>query len=109
MFETVLTANFTGYVLPWDQLAYWAVTVSTGMLDYIPWVGLGLKKMIRGGADIGPGTLRILFGVHTAVVPAALSIGKLKVKAGRIRIEDALTLPGKMAVRLFSILFMFLI
>jgi quinol-cytochrome oxidoreductase complex cytochrome b subunit len=36
---TVLAANFTGYLLPWDQLAYWAVTVSTGMLDYVPLIG----------------------------------------------------------------------
>jgi len=72
MFGAILAANFTGYLLPWDQLAYWAVTVSTGMLDYIPLVGVWLKKMILGGADIGPSTLRIFFAAHTAVVPAGL-------------------------------------
>jgi len=72
MFATVLTANFTGYLLPWDQLAYWAVTVSTGMLEYVPWVGFPLQKMLRGGADIGPATLRNFFAIHTAVIPMLL-------------------------------------
>ena len=69
---TVLTANFTGYLLPWDQLAYWAVTVSTGMLEYVPVIGLTLRKMILGGSEIGPASLRIFFAIHTAVVPILL-------------------------------------
>ena len=68
----VLTANLSGYLLPWDQLAYWAVTVSTGMLEYVPWFGFALQKLIRGGPDIGPATLRIFYAVHTAVVPILL-------------------------------------
>jgi quinol-cytochrome oxidoreductase complex cytochrome b subunit len=68
----VLIANFSGYLLPWDQLAYWAVTVSTGMLEYVPWFGFAVQKLIRGGPDIGPATLRIFFAVHTAVVPILL-------------------------------------
>ncbi|MBW1840599.1 MAG: cytochrome b N-terminal domain-containing protein, partial [Deltaproteobacteria bacterium] len=38
LFATVLLSNFTGYLMPWDQLAFWAVTISTGALDYIPGV-----------------------------------------------------------------------
>jgi quinol-cytochrome oxidoreductase complex cytochrome b subunit len=72
LFGTVLIANFSGYLLPWDQLAYWAITVSTGMLEYVPWVGPSVQKLIRGGADIGPATLRIFFAMHTAVVPLVL-------------------------------------
>ncbi|UCD59021.1 MAG: cytochrome b N-terminal domain-containing protein [Candidatus Hydrogenedentota bacterium] len=72
MFGTVLTANFTGYLLPYDQLAYWAVTVSTGMLEYVPVIGSRLREVVRGGGDIGPATLRIFFAIHTALVPAAL-------------------------------------
>ena len=70
----VLTANFTGYLLPWDQLAFWAVTVSTGMLEYVPFVGGGLQTMIRGGADVGPHTLQTFFALHTAVLPVLLLI-----------------------------------
>ena len=57
LFSLVLAANLSGYLLPYDQLAYWAVTVSTGMLDYIPVLGAYLQKLIRGGTDIGPATL----------------------------------------------------
>jgi quinol-cytochrome oxidoreductase complex cytochrome b subunit len=74
LFGLVLTANFTGYLLPYDQLAYWAVTVATGMLEYIPGIGAKLQEMVRGGNDIGPATLSIFFAIHTAVVPLALIV-----------------------------------
>lgn len=90
---TVLLANFTGYLLPWDQLAFWAVTVSTAMLDYIPWIGPFLQKMIRGGTDIGPGTLRIFFAIHTAVVPI-LMLFLMAFHFWRIRKAGGLVIPG---------------
>ncbi len=68
----VLAANFTGYLLPWDQLSYWAVTICTSMLDYIPLCGDWLKELVRGGAAIGPGTLANFFVLHVAAIPAAL-------------------------------------
>ena len=46
LFAAVVLSNFTGYLLPWDQLAYWAVTISTSMLDYIPVAGTGLREWI---------------------------------------------------------------
>lgn len=72
LFGTVLAANFTGYLLPWDQLAFWAVTVSAGMLEYVPWAGRRLRDILAAGNDLGPGTLRLFFAVHTAVVPVVL-------------------------------------
>ncbi len=74
MFLAVLTSNITGYLLPWDQLAYWAITICTGMLEYIPGVGGWLQKLVRGGSDIGAATLSIFFAIHTAVIPAGLLI-----------------------------------
>jgi quinol-cytochrome oxidoreductase complex cytochrome b subunit len=74
LFGLILTANFTGYLLPYDQLAYWAVTVSTGMLEYIPFIGGRLQEIIQGGNEIGPATLNIFFALHTAVVPVGLVI-----------------------------------
>ncbi|MCP4757236.1 MAG: cytochrome bc complex cytochrome b subunit [Proteobacteria bacterium] len=74
LFLGCLASNFTGYLLPWDQLAYWAVTICTGMIEYIPLVGTGLQRMIRGGSDIGPATLRIFYTFHTAVVPIGLVV-----------------------------------
>jgi len=68
----VVASAFTGYLLPWDQLAYWAVTISTGMLEYIPLAGGALLRAARGGPDIGPATLARFFVLHVAILPIAL-------------------------------------
>ncbi len=68
----ILASNFTGYLLPWDQLAYWAVTICTGMLAYVPWIGDWLQSVARGGSDIGPSTLIIFYTLHTSVIPVSL-------------------------------------
>jgi len=65
----VLLSNFTGYLLPWDQLAYWGTTICIGMLEYVPGIGGWLQNMIRGSTEIGPDTLRVFFATHTAVLP----------------------------------------
>ena len=51
----VLAFNFTGYLLPWDQLAYWAITVSTSLLAYIPIVGKQISAFLLGGPHGRPG------------------------------------------------------
>ena len=53
----VLGANFTGYLLPWDQLAYWAITVGTGIISYIPLIGNWLTRLILGGPEVSGNTL----------------------------------------------------
>jgi quinol-cytochrome oxidoreductase complex cytochrome b subunit len=68
----VLAANFTGYLLPWDQLSYWAVTISTAMLAYVPWIGEWLQQLARGGEEISATTLIGFYTIHTTVVPAVL-------------------------------------
>jgi quinol-cytochrome oxidoreductase complex cytochrome b subunit len=70
LFFCVLLSNFTGYLLPWDQLAFWAVTICGGMLEYIPGVGLWLQKLIQGGSAVGPATLSNFYAIHTAILPA---------------------------------------
>jgi len=92
MFLLLLGSNFTGYLLPWDQLAFWAVTICTGMLEYIPVIGLGLQKLVRGGPDIGPATLSIFFAVHTAIIPAGLII-LMPFHFWRIRKAKGLVIP----------------
>ena len=68
----ILASNFTGYLLPWDQLAYWAVTIVTGMLTYVPWIGEWLQGVARGGLEIGPATLVIFYSFHTTLLPVTL-------------------------------------
>jgi len=92
LFSFVLIANFTGYLLPYDQLAYWAVTVSTGMLEYIPGIGIYLQETVRGGSDIGRATLRIFFAIHTAIVPVGLII-LMAFHFWRIRRAGGLVVP----------------
>ncbi len=65
----IIGSNFTGYLLPWDQLAYWAVTVGTSLLDYIPFVGNSLKHLMLSGDEVNSQTLLIFYNFHTAVFP----------------------------------------
>ena len=91
-FALILLANFTGYLLPWDQLAFWAVTVSTGMLEYIPWIGPRLQELLLTGTDLGPGALHMFFALHTAVLPVLL-IGLMGLHFWRIRRAGGLVIP----------------
>jgi quinol-cytochrome oxidoreductase complex cytochrome b subunit len=72
LFIAVLLSNFTGYLLPWDQLSYWAVTICASMLTYIPGVGRWLQHFIIGGDTLGPQTLYNFYAWHTAIMPAVL-------------------------------------
>jgi quinol-cytochrome oxidoreductase complex cytochrome b subunit len=65
----VVLSNFTGYLLPWDQLSYWAVTVGTSLLSYIPLAGEPIRKALLGGAEVGQPTLTNFFNLHTGVIP----------------------------------------
>ena len=92
LFSAVVLSNFTGYLLPWDQLAYWAITISTSMLDYIPGVGTGLKEWILGGPEPGPKTLINFYAIHTAALPLLL-LFFLPFHFWRIRKAKGLIIP----------------
>jgi quinol-cytochrome oxidoreductase complex cytochrome b subunit len=92
LFLAILLSNFTGYLLPWDQLAFWAITICTGMLEYIPGIGLWLQALVQGGAEVGPGTLTNFYAIHTAVLPASLII-LLPFHFWRIRKVGGLVVP----------------
>lgn len=88
----VLVSNFTGYLLPWDQLAYWGTTICIGMLEYVPAVGPWVQRMIRGGTEIGPDTLRIFFATHTTVLPFLL-VTLMAFHFWRVRKAGGLVVP----------------
>jgi quinol-cytochrome oxidoreductase complex cytochrome b subunit len=103
----LLSANFTGYLLPWDQLAYWAVTICTSMLTYLPLCGPWLQEILRGGAEIGPATLANFFVLHAALIPGTLFIlllwhfwlvrragGLVQFEAGQSPAERVSTVPN---------------
>lgn len=64
-----LFMSFTGYLLPWDQLAYWAVTVGTEMAAYVPFAGEKTQSMLLGGPTVGSATLLRFYVLHVAVLP----------------------------------------
>ena len=70
----ILGMAFTGYLLPWDQKAYFATAVGTNVMSEVPFVGNLLKEIIRGGNDLGTFTLSRFFVLHVFVI-SALIIG----------------------------------
>jgi len=69
LFGLILAANFTGYLLPGDQLAYWAVTIFTSMLSYLPALGPWLVTTLRGGDNVSSATLANFFAIHVGLIP----------------------------------------
>ncbi|MFQ5560367.1 MAG: cytochrome bc complex cytochrome b subunit [Nitrospinota bacterium] len=67
-----LTFSFTGYLLPWTQLSYWATTVGTEFPAAVPIVGEYTRTLIRGGEEIGQITLSRFFVLHVTVLPLAV-------------------------------------
>ncbi len=67
-----LALSFTGYLLPWDQLSYWAVTVGTNLMHYVPVVGGRAQDLLIGGDQVGANTLLRFYALHVAVLPASL-------------------------------------
>jgi len=69
---TVVAFGFTGYLLPWDQKAYWATTVGTRIVGVFPGIGDWLLRLLRGGPELSAVTLSRFFGVHVWMLPAVL-------------------------------------
>ena len=67
-----LLLSFTGYLLPWDQLAFWAITVGTNIAAYAPVVGDQVKFLLLGGHVIGPMTLLRFYVLHCVILPLAM-------------------------------------
>src|SRR3989449_1887362 len=65
---------FTGYLLPWDQNAYWATQVGINMVGSVPFVGTFLVRVMRGGDTLGALTLSRFFAVHILFLPAAIMV-----------------------------------
>jgi quinol-cytochrome oxidoreductase complex cytochrome b subunit len=68
-----LGMGFTGYLLPWDQRAYWATTVGTSIASTVPFIGNFINQVLRGGADLSAVTLARFFSVHIWWFPALIA------------------------------------
>ena len=69
-----LGASFTGYLLPWDQLAYWAITVGTNIAAYAPVVGEATRSMLLGGTEVGQNAMIRFYTLHVAVLPLLITL-----------------------------------
>ncbi len=69
-----MTFGFTGYLLPWNTLAYFATKVGTEIVGGVPLVGRFLLILLRGGEDVTESTLSRFFGIHVAILPALTTI-----------------------------------
>ncbi|MDO8674897.1 MAG: cytochrome bc complex cytochrome b subunit [Candidatus Omnitrophota bacterium] len=72
LFVMTVIFGFTGYLLPWNQLAYWATTVGTEIAGAVPFFGEFLKTFLRGGTAVGGETLSRFFVIHVIILPWAL-------------------------------------
>lgn len=68
------TFGFSGYLLPWDQLSYWATKIGTGIAAAIPLVGGYISLILVGGNDLGPETLTRFFAIHVLILPATIIV-----------------------------------
>jgi ubiquinol-cytochrome c reductase cytochrome b subunit len=74
MLLVILGFSLSGYLLPWDQKAYWATTVTINIAQSTPLVGGALANILRGGADLGALTLGRWFSAHVFLLPAVLVV-----------------------------------
>jgi len=70
---TTTTFGFSGYLLPWDQLAFWATKIGTGIAGSIPVMGEPISLILMGGSDIGAETLTRFYAIHVLILPAAIA------------------------------------
>jgi len=72
LFAITFAFGFTGYLLPWDEKAYWATTVGTNMAGTVPVVGGFVEGVLRGGSQLGALTLTRFYATHVLILPLAL-------------------------------------
>ena len=70
----VIAFGFSGYLLPWNKLAFFATKVGTEIAGVVPLVGRPMLRFLRGGDDVTGATLTRFFGFHVAVLPAAATV-----------------------------------
>lgn len=89
-----LMLSFTGYLLPWDQLAFWAITVGTSIASYAPVLGEPLRKFLLGGDTVGQEALVRFYVLHVVILPGLMSIF-IAIHFWRIRKDSGLSHPNE--------------
>jgi quinol-cytochrome oxidoreductase complex cytochrome b subunit len=94
LFLVTLFLSFTGYLLPWDQLAFWAITVGTSIAGYAPLIGKQMQFVLLGDTTVGQEALLRFYVLHVAVLPSVLVL-LIAVHFWRIRKDGGLSRPEK--------------
>ena len=94
LFLMTLGLSFTGYLLPWDQLAFWAITVGTNIAGYAPIIGPKLKYLMLGGNEVGQQALTRFYALHVIVLPAAMML-MVAIHLWRVRKDGGLSRPDE--------------
>jgi quinol-cytochrome oxidoreductase complex cytochrome b subunit len=89
-----LLLSFTGYLLPWDQLAFWAITVGVSMADFVPLIGGAVREVLLGGDQVGAATLIRFYVLHVALLPL-ITVSLLMIHLWRWR-KDAMLDQGEL-------------
>jgi quinol-cytochrome oxidoreductase complex cytochrome b subunit len=84
LFLFTLLLSYTGYLLPWDQLAFWGVSVGTNMVKAMPLLGAKIRFLLLGGHIVGPNALLRFYVLHCVLLPLLLTAG-LAVHLWRVR------------------------
>jgi quinol-cytochrome oxidoreductase complex cytochrome b subunit len=87
-----LGLSFTGYLLPWDQIAFWAITVGTQMASYAPLAAQEGAFILLGGIEVGQGTLLRFYVGHVILLPLIAAIFMI-VHFWRIRKDGGISGP----------------
>jgi quinol-cytochrome oxidoreductase complex cytochrome b subunit len=94
LFLLTLGLSFTGYLLPWDQLAFWAITVGTNIAGYAPVIGPKLKYLLLGGNVVGQEALTRFYALHVIVLPT-VALLMVAVHLWRVRKDGGLSRPDE--------------
>jgi quinol-cytochrome oxidoreductase complex cytochrome b subunit len=94
LFVVTLLLSFTGYLLPWDQLAYWGITVGTNMANAVPVIGPEIRFLLLGGNSVGEATLLRFYVLHAIALPMVLVL-LLAVHIWRVRKDGGIHLPKR--------------
>lgn len=96
LFLLTLFSSFTGYLLPWDQLAFWAITVGTSIAAYAPVFGKDIQFLMLGDATVGQEALLRFYVLHVAVLPVIVTL-LVAIHFWRIRKDGGLSRPEEPA------------
>jgi quinol-cytochrome oxidoreductase complex cytochrome b subunit len=91
LFMTIML-SFSGYLLPWDQIAYWAITIGTNFGSYFPIVNTPTRQLLLGSLEVGQNTLLRFYVLHVILLPLVTAIF-LAVHFWRIRKDGGISGP----------------